>query len=108
MSFQIQKKSPPPPGVELGGSKDWHVRSIVLSGNGKLHLFKGPTLPKIRITWKKVLSKSVLELNSFEAPSSTLCGDRHMRLRTFLDEIQFQTTFILSFFSGDAYFWQCS
>ncbi len=32
--------------------------------------------------------------------------DRHMHLRTFLYEIQFRTTFIWGFFSGDAYFWQ--
>ncbi len=30
----------------------------------------------------------------------------HMRSRTFLYEIQFQTTFIWSFFWCDAYFWQ--
>ncbi len=35
---------------------------------------------------------------SFTSPSSTLWGDRHMRLRTSLYEIQFQTTFIPSFF----------
>ncbi len=31
-----------------------------------------------------------------------------MRSRTFLYEIQFPTTFILSFFSWDAYFWRQS
>ncbi len=35
---------------------------------------------------------------SFKPPSSTLGGDRHMFSRTFLDEIQFQTNFNLSFF----------
>ncbi len=34
-------------------------------------------------------------------------GDRHMPSQTFLEEIQFRTTSILSFFPGDAYFWQC-
>ncbi len=33
-------------------------------------------------------------------------GDRRRRSRTFLDEIQFPTTFILSFSSWDAYFWR--
>ncbi len=33
-------------------------------------------------------------------------GDRHMRSRTFLYEIQFPTTFMLSFFSWDGYFWR--
>ncbi len=35
---------------------------------------------------------------SFEPLSSTLGGDRHMRLRTFLYKIQHQKTFILNFF----------
>ncbi len=35
-------------------------------------------------------------------------GDRHMRSRTFLEEIQFRTTFISSFFLCDTYFWQRS
>ncbi len=35
---------------------------------------------------------------SFEPLSSTLGEDRHMRLRTFLYEIQFRTTFIWTFF----------
>ncbi len=36
---------------------------------------------------------------SFEPPSSTLEGDRHMHLRTLLYKIQFRATFILNFFS---------
>ncbi len=35
---------------------------------------------------------------SFELPSSTPGGDRQMRSRTFLEEIQFRTTFIVSFY----------
>ncbi len=34
----------------------------------------------------------------FGAPSSTRGGDRHKRLRTFLNKIQFQITFTWSFF----------
>ncbi len=26
-----------PPGVELGGSKDWQVQNIILKGNNELH-----------------------------------------------------------------------
>ncbi len=37
-----------------------------------------------------------------------MCGDRHMRLGTFLYKIQFRITFIWSFFGFDAYFWQRS
>ncbi len=33
-------------------------------------------------------------------------GEKHMRSRTFLYEIEFLTTFILDFFSWDAYFWR--
>ncbi len=33
-------------------------------------------------------------------------GDRHIHSRTFLYEIQFQTTFIWTFFWCDAYLWQ--
>ncbi len=35
---------------------------------------------------------------SFEPPSSTLKGDRHIHSQTFLYEIQFRTTFISTFF----------
>ncbi len=35
---------------------------------------------------------------SFESPSSTLEGDRQMRSWTYLYKIQFQTTFIQTFF----------
>ncbi len=45
---------------------------------------------------------------SFKPPCSTLVGDRHMRSRTFLYEIQLRTTFIRGSFWCDAYFWQCS
>ncbi len=38
---------------------------------------------------------------------STPGGDRHMRPRTFLYEIQCSTTFILNIFGYIAYFWQC-
>ncbi len=44
----------------------------------------------------------------FEPPSSTAGGDRHMHSWTFLNEIQFRTTFILSFFPCDACFWHRS
>ncbi len=40
----------------------------------------------------------------FELPGSTPREDRHMRSQTFLDKIEFQTTFILSFFPFDANF----
>ncbi len=40
-----------------------------------------------------------------EPSSSTRGGDRHMRSRTFLYEIQFRVTFIWSFFWRNAYFW---
>ncbi len=42
---------------------------------------------------------------SLEPPTSTHGGERHMRSGTFLYEIQFQTTFIWSFFWCTAYFW---
>ncbi len=42
----------------------------------------------------------------YKARSSILGGDRHMPSRTFLYEIQWQTTFIWMFFWCDAYFWQ--
>ncbi len=43
-----------PSGVELGGWKDWHVRSVIMYvGKGKLHSILDSTLPKIRITRKK-------------------------------------------------------
>ncbi len=43
---------------------------------------------------------------SLEPLSSTPKGDRHMRPWTFLDEIQFRTTFIWTIFWSYAYFWQ--
>ncbi len=47
-----------PHGVELGGSKDWQVRSIILQGNSKLHSIQGSTLPKTHIASKKASNKS--------------------------------------------------
>ncbi len=47
------------PAVELGDSKDWYVSNIILYWNGKVGLFLGSMLPKIRIyqkmLWIKVL-----------------------------------------------------
>ncbi len=45
---------------------------------------------------------------SFEPASSALGKDGHMRSQSFLDKIRFRTTFILSFFPCNAYFWQRS
>ncbi len=47
-----------PPKVELGGLKDWHIQSIVIQGNSKLHSILNATLPKIR-----ALNKSYSKLN---------------------------------------------
>ncbi len=44
----------------------------------------------------------------FEPPSSPLVRDRHMRLGTCLYEIKFRTTFVLTIFWCDAYFWHRS
>ncbi len=59
---------------ELGGSKDWYGWKIILHRSGRKHSFKGSTLSKIHIIWKKALNKSFSEFNSFEAPSSPLGG----------------------------------
>ncbi len=48
-----------PSRVELGRSKDWYGWKIILHRNGKIHSCKGSTLPKIRITWKKLKIKVV-------------------------------------------------
>ncbi len=62
-----------------------------------------------------VLKRSWFQQNMATSHTTTSiihCGggggreDRHMRLRNFLDEIRFQTTFILIFFPCDAYLWQ--
>ncbi len=53
---------------------------------------------------KTFVVQCISELNSFESPSSTLGGDRHMCSRTFMGKIQSQRIFILNFFSCDAYF----
>ncbi len=48
-----------PSKVELGGSKNWHIRSSVMQGNSKLHSIQSATQPKIRILRKKVQIKVV-------------------------------------------------
>ncbi len=49
-----------------------------------------------------------INLSSLLAPFPEGGGDRHIRLRSFLYEIQFRTTFIWSFFGCKAYFRMCS
>ncbi len=77
---------------------------------------------KLFLIWRIFLATSSPKLNqffcffyiiifqrweSFEPPSSTLEGDKHMRSQTFSYEIQCRTIFILNFFWCDGYSWQC-
>ncbi len=49
---------------------------------------------------------NILHISIFKAPSSTPEGDRHVCLLTFVYGIQCSTTFIVSVFSYNSYFWQ--
>ncbi len=72
------------------GSKYQYVWYLIMYRNGNLGSLYGSTLSKIRITWKKLEIKVVRNLIS----------SKKVRERIF------RTTYILSFFPGDAYFWQ--
>ncbi len=50
-------------GVELWGSKDYHLWNIIMYRNGKADSLEGSTLPKLPIISKNCSSKSYWELN---------------------------------------------
>ncbi len=62
-----------PLGVELGDSKYWYGWKIILYRNSKIHSFKGSTLPKVRITWKKAWNESCSELNFVQKVRECIC-----------------------------------
>ncbi len=87
-----------PPGVKLGGSKDWQVRSIILKGNSKLHSIYGSMLPKLPITSKKLQIKVIWNW--------IFSKKIHKRICLSAEGVELWGSKILSFFWCDVYFWQ--
>ncbi len=107
IEFRIKKSmdartSLSPPGVELGGSKDWHVSNVILYWNGKVDSFWGWRLPKSPIISNNCSNKNCWELNfvqkvsgrTFLSPSGMKVGDRKIDLFQIFIVLKWETSFI--------------
>ncbi len=105
-----------PPSSTLRGDKHMHSWTFLYKIQFEQLLFEAfcvwrvflAALSRKLIAFCPFSTISYFNHTNFSNPLAPLWrSDRRMHSRTFLYEIQFRTTFNWSFFSCDAYFWQC-